>query len=160
MNPCPCGRGRDNGCTCSERQARQYWHKISGPILDRIDLWIPVSKIDYHQLAMDKISTEDSATVRRRVEYTRIRQTQRCADAGIRPCSNGDMSNEHIKRCALLTEEGRGALRLSAERLGLSARSFYRTIKVARTIADMAESHHITKEHILEALQYRPPSHP
>lgn len=156
MNPCPCGRGKHAGCTCAERIVRAYWQKLSGPIVDRIDIWIPVSKIDYEQLASKTSVSERSSTIRRRIERARDRQRQRFEAHASHLVFNSEMGAEHLDVLVSMSDDVRQTLKTSAERLGLSGRSFHRVIKVAQTIADLAGDSHIQKEHLLEALQYRP----
>lgn len=156
MNPCPCGRGRQAGCTCPERAVRAYWQKLSGPIVDRVDLWVPVAKVDYAKLSSRINSAEDSATIRARVEKARKRQSARFASRGIEISFNSEVGPDQLEKVFTLTDDARNAARSYAERLGLSGRAFHRTIKVAQTIADLAEDDIIKKEYLLEALQYRP----
>lgn len=156
MNPCPCGRGKNAGCTCAERIVRAYWQKLSGPILDRIDIWIPVVKIDYEKLASKISVSENSLTIRRRIERARAQQQKRFEKRASHLVFNSEMGSEHLDVLVSMTDDARAALKTSAERLGLSGRSFHRVIKVAQTIADLAGDSHIQKEHLLEALQYRP----
>ena len=153
MNPCRCGKGKDDGCTCSVRDAESYKRKISAPILDRIDMWIQVRKIDYEKLASEVSTAEKSSTVRERVIGARILQKNRFGKQ--EKYFNSEMDVRDIESFALLEKDARNMLKISAEKLSLSGRAFHRVIKVARTIADLANSRYILKQHVLEALQYR-----
>jgi magnesium chelatase family protein len=165
MNPCRCGKGKDNGCTCPPHILEAYRRRISAPILDRIDLWVNVNKVDYEKLATARSTEEDSATIRTRVTAARAIQAERfskrCTEENGDTRSreqkyfNSEMGAKDIENLALLEDDARKILRLSAERLKFSGRAFHRVVKVARTIADLAGSKTILKEHILEALQYR-----
>ncbi len=156
MNPCRCGKGKDGGCVCPTQVRQAYGRRISAPVLDRIDLWINVNKIDYDKLAATEPSGEGSAAIRARVVVAREVQAERFRKSLCRKkYFNSEMSAEDIENIAKLKDEARAALRMSAERFGLSGRAFHRVIKVGRTIADLAGAEYIDKKHILEALQYR-----
>ena len=155
MNPCPCGKGKDHGCTCSERSIISYRRKISGPILDRIDIWINVNKIDYQTLSLPSVDNEGSDQIRARVSAARDFRLKRFQKAAIRKNYNSEMNARDIEKCVVMEKDARSLLAISAERFELSGRAFHRVIKVAQTIADLARMETITKEHILEALQYR-----
>ncbi len=155
MNPCPCGLGKDKGCTCPERIFNAYRRRLSGPIIDRIDVWVNVTKIDYEKLATRTISSENSETILKRVSAARKIQLERFKEKGISICYNSEMSAQDIEKCIVMTEDARLMLKMSAEKLELSGRAFHRIIKVAQTIADLAGQNIIKKEFILEALQYR-----
>jgi magnesium chelatase family protein len=170
MNPCRCGKGKDNGCTCPPHILEAYRRRISAPILDRIDLWVNVNKVDYEKLAARHSTEESSATIRARVAAARAVQaerfSQKCAEESGnndvfrknpvgKKYFNSEMDAKAIENLALLEDDARKLLRLSAERLKFSGRAFHRVIKVARTIADLAGSKTILKVHALEALQYR-----
>ncbi len=155
MNPCPCGYGKYNGCSCTDRDIVNYNNKISGPIVDRIDMWVSVSKIEYDKLSNNKIS-ENSKSIRKRVEKSRKIQEIRFKKFKIKNKRyNSEMSVQDIEKCINLNSEAKETLRNSAEKLSLSARAYHRSIKLAQTIADIENSQGITKNHILEALQYR-----
>ncbi len=156
MNPCPCGRGKNAGCTCAERIVRAYWQKLSGPIMDRVDIWIPVTKVEYEKLASTSSISENSATIRSRVARARARQRTRFDKRETGLIFNSEMGPEHLDTLVTLTDDARRTIRVSAERLGLSGRAFHRIIKVAQTIADLADDSYIQKGYILEALQFRP----
>ncbi len=156
MNPCPCGYGREKGCTCSDRDVSNYNKKISGPIIDRIDMWVSVSKIEYDKLSGYSKNNENSEIIRKRVEKSRKIQENRFKKHKIRDKKyNSEMSVSDIEKCIKLEKEVGDLLKTSTEKLGLSARAYHRIVKLARTIADLEKSNNITKEHILEALQYR-----
>jgi magnesium chelatase family protein len=155
MNPCPCGLGKNGGCTCPERILNAYKRKISRPIIDRVDIWLPVAKIDYRQLAAPDVSAETSAIIRARVMRARAVQSERFRHHGLPISYNSEMGSRDIETCVRLSPDARTTLTISAERLRLSGRTFHRVIKVAQTIADLANTDLITKECLLEALQYR-----
>jgi magnesium chelatase family protein len=152
MNPCRCGKGKEGGCTCPPHIMEAYRRRISAPVLDRIDLWVNINKVDYEKLAAVHSTEEDSATIRGRVTVARAIQAERFKG---KKYFNGEMDAGDIEKLAYLEDDARKVLRLSAEKLEFSGRAFHRVIKVARTIADLAGSEKILKEHVLEALQYR-----
>ncbi len=151
MNPCPCGwQGHPNGrCRCTPDQIHRYRSKISGPILDRMDLLIEVPALDTETLAGG--GGETSAAVERRVRQAHERQQQRQA------CSNARLEAGQVDTHMGATAEALALLQQAATRLNLSARSWHRTLKVARTIADLAGHEALEKSHLAEALQYRRP---
>ena len=152
MNPCPCGYLADarHTCTCSPSAIRRYRARVSGPLLDRIDIHIEVPALAYDDLA-SKQSGEDSAHIRQRVNAARQRQLDRFA--GELFC-NAQMSTRHIRRHCSLDDAGQALLEKAMARLGLSARAYDRILKVARTIADLADAP-IQSQHLAEAIQYR-----
>ncbi len=154
MNPCPCGNygSEDKVCNCSASAIAKYKARISGPLLDRIDLQIQVDSVKYSELTDDGES-ESSAEVRKRVNRTRLIQKERFKDDGI--MTNADMGEKHLKKYCKLTAECEIILKNAYENLGLSPRARSRIIKVARTIADMGLYEEIRPEHILEAVSYR-----
>ena len=152
MNPCPCGYLSDTRrtCTCSPAAIRRYRARVSGPLLDRIDIHIEVPALAYDDLA-NKQSGEDSAQIRQRVNAARQRQLDRFA--GELFC-NAQMSTRHIRRHCSLDAAGQALLEKAMARLGLSARAYDRILKVACTIADLADAP-IQSQHLAEAIQYR-----
>lgn len=154
MNPCPCGYfgSKDKECSCSPSQIKKYKEKLSGPLLDRMDIRINVESVKYDDLSSEA-SGESSAEVRKRVCRTRAVQRERFKDDDI--SSNGEMSERHINKYCRLSPECEDALRYAFESLRLSARARSRIIKVARTIADMELSEEIESVHVLEAISYR-----
>lgn len=156
MNPCSCGFYGDptKECTCSESTVSRYQKRISGPLLDRIDIFVEVPRVEYEKLAATA-GGEPSATVRERVTAARDVQGQRFA--GTRFFYNAEMTPTEVRQhCQLqLEEQAQSLLRLAMNQLSLSARAFHRVLKVARTIADIAGSDRITSPHLAEAVQYR-----
>jgi magnesium chelatase family protein len=155
MNPCPCGYATDSDrhCTCTAAQVIRYTQKISGPILDRIDMHIDVPRIHVNKLEQSTEDAENSAQIQKRVEHARVIQQGRFEQSRI---INAEMTQQDIKKYCVLDSTSRALLRSAAEKLDLSARAYYRIIKLARTIADLEGKEHIEKSHIAEALQYRP----
>ena len=155
MNPCPCGylTDPDRKCTCHQSQVIKYQKRASGPLLDRIDLHVEVPRVDFSQLD-DERAGESSVTIRERVQRARDIQTARFQGTAI--VSNAEMSPEYVRRYCELNDESRQLVRQAVDRLKLSARAYYRILKLARTIADLAASDQISTTHIAESLQYRP----
>jgi magnesium chelatase family protein len=154
MNPCPCGFFGDSTreCHCSPPQIQRYVSKISGPLIDRIDIHIEVPAVKYKELR-GSTATEDSATVRERVLRARARQTERFS--GERKIfSNAQMPPKLIRKFCAISDEGEKMLETAVTRMGLSARA-HRILKVARTIADLDESAGLETRHLGEAIQYR-----
>lgn len=154
-NPCPCGfYGTTKECRCLPAQISRYQQKMSGPIIDRIDLFATVQEVDHARLlASNNDNTEQTDAARQRVAAARSRQATRLGANRL----NASMRNIDIKRTAQLTPEAKQILDVAAERLGISARSYMRTVKVARTISDLDGSDSIGTAHISEALQFRRP---
>ncbi len=151
-NPCPCGYyGSNKTCRCLPYQILKYQRKLSGPIIDRIDMHVDVDEV-VHQKLLSNEAQEDSASISQRVEAARQRQAARYHNTYK---TNGDMSNQDIKKLGCLSMEARQLLNQAAEKLQISARSYMRSIKVARTIADLEGSVGILPAHMSEALQYR-----
>jgi magnesium chelatase family protein len=154
MNPCPCGNfGTRKVCSCSGVMIDRYKKKISGPIMDRVDLWLEVSEVRHEDLTIKGTGTE-SSLVKNKVSLAREKQKDRFKDLHIK--KNGEMSSKEITNFIRLSEEVKNILNESAKKLDLSARSYHKVIKIARTIADLENQREISSEHILEALQYRP----
>jgi len=154
MNPCPCGYYGDTHrpCRCTVPQIIKYRKKISGPLLDRIDIHIEVSSLGSKQLVSDSVS-EDSESIRKRVEKCRKIQQKRFAGTTI--FCNAHMNTKQIKQFCPVDQECKKFLQDALEKMNLSARGYDKVLKVARTIADLEESEKITLSHISEALQYR-----
>ena len=156
MNPCPCGFYGDQvkACTCSPTTIDRYQRRISGPLLDRIDIYTDVPRVEYEKLTDERLG-EPSHIVRARVEEARIRQRERfSAASGV--LTNADMGPVEVREYCALDEAGQGLLRAAMQQLHMSARGFHRILKLSRTIADLAEAPNITSRHLSEALQYRP----
>lgn len=161
MNPCPCGNfGSDEPCVCMPAQLIRYQRKISGPIMDRIDLWIEVGKISSEKLSKQNSTSQseksETLEIKGRVVTARAKQLERFKDEKKKMRINRDMGAKELLRLAQVTPKAMSLLISSAEGLGLSPRSFHRSIKLARTIADLENSDVVAEKHILEALQYRP----
>lgn len=156
QNPCPCGYLGDkhHECTCAPGQILRYQKKVSGPLLDRIDIHIDVPAVKVHKLTEEDLGVEDSAKIRKRVQKARDLQLKRYKGSKIG--SNAELNNKNIKIYCALSEECLQLLRLAVTKMHLSGRSYYRTIKLARTIADLENVDNIGPNHIAEALQYRP----
>jgi magnesium chelatase family protein len=154
MNPCPCGYFTDpkKACRCNPNKIAHYMGKISGPLLDRIDIHIELPPIKYKELS-DTKETESSAIIKTRVEKARVRQRERFKSEGI--FYNSQMNTKLIKKYCILEEEAKELLKLAMTELGFSARAYDKILKVSRTIADLAGSENILAEHISEAIQYR-----
>lgn len=155
MNPCPCGYFGDvaRACTCSSSAVTRYQKRISGPLLDRIDIHLDVPRVDYEQLA-DRRSAECSIDVRRRVEVARRIQEARFAGSEIR--TNADMGPGEVQQFVRLDSAGDTLLGAAVRQLGLSARAYHRVLKLSRTIADLGGAESVESQHLAEALQYRP----
>lgn len=155
MNPCPCGfyNHPEKECVCAPGMVQKYLNKISGPLLDRIDLHVEVTPVAFSELSKVKAG-EKSESVRGRVIKARIIQEQRYAGSNEVYC-NAQMSSKQLREICVINETGQQLLKTAMDRLGLSARAYDRILKVSRTIADLAESEEIKTEHLAEAIQYR-----
>jgi magnesium chelatase family protein len=156
MNPCPCGyHGSTRECRCTEAMIQRYVSKISGPLMDRIDIHIDVPAVNYKELRGSDSKSESSAQIRERVVRTREVQLNRFAAAGERIYSNAQMSTRQIRTYCDLGTDSERMLERAMQQQGLSARAHDRILKVARTIADMDGAAQIEGKHIAEAIQYR-----
>jgi magnesium chelatase family protein len=155
MNPCPCGyyNHPEKECTCPPGAVQKYLNKISGPLLDRIDLHVEVTPVAFNELS-SKHEFEKSEAIRIRVIKARERQAERYKDNSGIYC-NAQMSSKMLKEICVITQAGSNLLKVAMERLNLSARAYDRILKVSRTIADLAGSDDIKPEHLAEAIQYR-----
>ena len=154
MNPCPCGRLYDlqQGCSCSPGQVQRYWKKLSGPLLDRIDIQLEVPRLKTEEVAALPAG-ESSQQIRQRVDHARKQQLARFKDCGI--YSNARMGPKQIKQYCVLNNESANLLKSAIVHLGLSARAYDKVLKVARTIADLEGAEEIQLAHVAEATQYR-----
>ncbi len=178
MNPCPCGYFNDSvkPCTCSSMVVTKYQKRISGPLLDRIDIHVEVPRVEYEKLSSERLG-EPSVAVRERVEAARERQrqrfliqrvgesasqrtsesaSQRASESANTVTSNADMRPAEVRKYCVLDDTGRALMQTAMNQLQLSARGYHRVLKLARTIADLAGSESIAPAHLAEALQYRP----
>ena len=155
MNPCPCGYYRDpvKECTCSLSNVLRYQKRISGPLLDRIDIHVEVPRVDYEKLSGNRLG-EPSAKIRERVE--RACERQRARFAGTKLQVNADMGPAEVRQYCAIDDAGKNLLRAAMQQMQMSARAYHRILKLARTIADLAESDKIETPCLAEAIQYRP----
>lgn len=156
MNPCPCGYYGDptRACTCSFSAIKNYQKRISGPLMDRIDIHVQVPRVDYEKLT-DNTRGEASVGIRERVQRAREIQEKRLSEVPHASC-NADMGPTEVREFCALDETGHRLIGAAMRQLGLSARAYHRVLKLARTIADLAGSERIEPSHIAEAIQYRP----
>ncbi len=156
MNPCPCGyfNHPEKECVCAPGVVQKYLNKISGPLLDRIDIHVEVTPVSFHELSSNERSSEDSHIIRERVIMAReVQQKRYGGEEGI--YCNAQMSGRMVKELCEINTAGQNLLKTAMQRLGLSARAYDRILKVSRTIADLAQSEEIRIEHLAEAIQYR-----
>jgi magnesium chelatase family protein len=155
MNPCPCGYYTDSEkqCTCSISMVSKYQKRISGPLMDRIDIHVEVPRVPFEKLS-SKRTGESSAAVRERVEAARSVQRERFAGTALQ--TNSDMGPAEIRKFCPLDATATQLLKSAMQQMQLSARGYHRILKLARTIADLGESEQILTTHIAEAIQYRP----
>ncbi|MDJ0598053.1 MAG: YifB family Mg chelatase-like AAA ATPase [Crocosphaera sp.] len=154
-NPCPCGYFGDpiQRCTCSPRQREQYWAKLSGPLMDRIDLQVAVNRLKPEEMTQ-QVTGEGSDTIRNRVKLARDRAQHRFKEDASVSC-NAQMQTSHLRQFCALDESSRNLLEGAIRKLGLSARAMDRVLKVSRTIADLADDDSVKSYHVAEAIQYR-----
>jgi magnesium chelatase family protein len=155
MNPCPCGNYGNpyQECTCTPAQIQKYQSKISGPLLDRIDIHIEVQAVKYQELTAQS-SGETSAQIRQRVVKARQIQAERFRGKK-NVYKNADMGSKEIRKYCILDARSQEILKIAMNKMGLSARAYDKILKVARTIADLDNSETIQPQHISEAIQYR-----
>lgn len=154
MNPCPCGYygSKDKMCSCTNDQIAKYMNRISGPLLDRIDIHIEVQSVKYDDLSSN-VPSESSESIKARVDKARKIQNERYKEEGIH--CNSELTSELIKKYCTIDDESKLLLKNAFEKLGFSARAHDRVLKLARTIADLDGSENILKKHLSEAIQYR-----
>lgn len=154
MNPCPCGFLNDQtrSCICTPYQVSKYRRKLSGPLLDRIDLHVNVPRVEYEKLSQDD-QTESSSQIRERVSIAREIQATRFASYNYK--TNSEMRLKHIREFCALDEDAEKIIKAAMVRYDLSARAYHRILKLARTIADLSGKQNILSDHVSEALQFR-----
>ncbi len=154
MNPCPCGYFTDpkRECNCTSVQIKNYMSKISGPLLDRIDIQLEVPCLKVGEITQ-KNKSESSSAIRERVERARVLQRNRYAAERI--SSNAELESKQLEKYCKVSEEGEGLLKMAIQELGFSARAYHKSIKVAQTIADLEGSETIEADHVSEAIHYR-----
>ena len=154
MNPCPCGYFTDTekSCTCTPVQLLNYRQKLSGPLLDRLDICIEVPKVQTSEL-LSEGEAESSSAVRARIEKARKLQSERMASTG--NLTNAELSHRRLQSRISLSKDCEPLIRRALETFKLSARGYFRMLKISRTIADLEASENIEEKHVLEALQYR-----
>jgi len=153
MNPCPCGYMGSDRCNCTDGEISRYLDKISGPLLDRIDIQVEATAVKYNEISSTQKAAEDSATIKARVENARARQAVRFKDSGI--YFNAKMPAQMIDKHCKLGNDAAELLKTVFDNMSLSARAYHKILKIARSIADLADSADITEAHIAEAISYR-----
>ena len=155
MNPCPCGYlgDREKQCTCSEFQISRYQSRLSGPLLDRIDLQVEVPRLTANELLNTQPSNESSADIRKRVIKARKIQAERYKNDGI--LTNSELTSKLIKKYCIIDKQSADLLKTASVKYQLSGRRYDRVLKLARTIADLEGSEDIKQSHLMQALQYR-----
>jgi magnesium chelatase family protein len=155
QNPCPCGYYGDptHACTCSNTMITRYQKRISGPLMDRIDIHVDVPRVPFEKLTAERRG-EPSEAVRARVEAARTLQAERFKDTPLH--ANADMGASEVKHICVLDDTGKQLMKSAMRQMNLSARAFHRILKLGRTIADLAGEEEIRPAHLAEALQYRP----
>ncbi len=155
MNPCPCGNygSKTQVCRCTPTQIHNYVSKLSGPLMDRIDLQIEVDNITYGELRGHSARTETSAQIKKRINAARAIQLERFK--GLNILTNAEMGSRELNKFCAVDDDCERLLQKAFDKLNLSARGTTRILKVARTIADLAGSENIQQQHIAEAIQYR-----
>jgi len=153
MNPCPCGYHGTDRCTCTEGEISKYVDKISGPLLDRIDIQVEATAVRYNEISQKQKAAEDSATIKERVENARARQQQRFKNESI--YFNAKMPASMIEKHCKLGGEAADLLKQVFDSMSLSARAYHKILKIARSIADLADSADIGEDHVAESISYR-----
>ena len=153
MNPCPCGYMGSERCTCTENEISRYLDKISGPLLDRIDIQVEASSVAYDEISTRQKAAEDSTTIKARVENARARQQKRFKNNGI--YFNAKMPASLIEKHCKMGSAAQDMLKMVFDSMSLSARAYHKILKIARSIADLADSENITETHVAEAISYR-----
>jgi magnesium chelatase family protein len=158
MNPCPCGNFgvKDKTCICSPANLQRYQRKVSGPIMDRIDMWVEVPAVSYSKLSGADPEAVKSEEIRKKVIAARKIQTERFKKVGKKIKTNAEMNTRDLEKLVKLDDIVRQTLNEFATKNDLSARGYHRSIKLARTIADLEGREEVSKENIMEAMQYRP----
>jgi magnesium chelatase family protein len=153
MNPCPCGYLGTPKCKCTEAETARYLSKVSGPLLDRIDIHVEVAPVEFGELVGTAPATESGAAIKQRVEAARARQAARFT--GTSTNFNGKMTTAQIKKFCKLGKEAADLMSAVFGNMALSARAYHKILKIARTIADLEDSADIAAKHIAEAISYR-----